>query len=93
MKDSIAREIGEILVDIKKSLEKLVEEIHDLSIEQSRIGDALLDIRDVLARHGLAGTPSAMNSREPLHCGGDCEQRTEGDKVPPCSVLPAKGRF
>lgn len=49
MKDSIAWEIGEILVDIKKSLEKLAEEVRDLSIEQSRIGDALLDIRDVLS--------------------------------------------
>lgn len=81
MKDSIAWEIGEILVDIKKSLEKLAEEIHALSIEQSRIGDALLDIRDV------------VSSKNHAHCGGDCEQRTTGDKVPPRSVLPAKGRF
>lgn len=49
MKDSIAWEMGEVLVDIKKTLEKLVKEIHDLNIEQSRIGDALLDIRDILS--------------------------------------------
>ena len=49
MKDSIAWEMGEIIGDIKKVLEKLTEQIRDLSIEQSRIGDALLDIRDILS--------------------------------------------
>ena len=49
MTDYMLLEMEKVLEDVKKALEQLAKEVRNSSIEQSRIGDALLDIRDILS--------------------------------------------
>ena len=49
MTDYMLLEVEKVLEGVKKALEQLAKEVRNSSIEQSRIGDALLDIRDILS--------------------------------------------
>ena len=49
MTDYMLLEMEKVLEGVKKALEQLAKEVRNSSIEQSRIGDALLDIRDILS--------------------------------------------